>query len=134
MISNSLVILLLSFILLTVVQLVLILIYKSIFQNSKDEYVINLSVLERVIDDYVSTILSKKIQQDKKNYNLDPESKLNSVLSFEKKVNENISEASIDILKILSPEVSKSLSKKFSRKALALLVINKIKQMLIWPD
>lgn len=131
MISNSLAILLLSFILLTVVQLVLILIYKSIFQNSKDEYVINLSVLERVIDDYVSTILSKKIQQDKKNYNLDPESKLNSVLSFEKKVNENISEASIDILKILSPEVSKSLSKKFSRKALALLVINKIKQMLI---
>ncbi len=131
MISNSLVILLLSFILLTVVQLVLILIYKSIFKNSKDEYVINLSVLERVIDDYVSTILSKKIQQDKKNYNLDPESKLNSVLSFEKKVNENISEASIDILKILSPEVSKSLSKKFSRKALALLVINKIKQMLI---
>jgi len=131
LISNSLAILLLSFILLTVVQLVLILIYKSIFQNSKDEYVINLSVLERVIDDYVSTILSKKIQQDKKNYNLDPESKLNSVLSFEKKVNENISEASIDILKILSPEVSKSLSKKFSRKALALLVINKIKQMLI---
>ena len=130
MISNSLVILAL-FILLTVVQIVLILIYKSIFKNSKDEYVINLSVLERIIDDYVNTILSKKIQQDKKNYNLDPESKLNSVLSFEKKVNENISEASIDILKILSPEVSKSLSKKFSRKALALLVINKIKQMLI---
>ena len=130
MISNSLVILAL-FILLTVVQIVLILIYKSIFKNSKDEYVINLSVLERVIDDYVNTILSKKIQQDKKNYNLDPESKLNSVLSFEKKVNEQISEASIDILKILSPEVSKSLSKKFSRKALALLVINKIKQMLI---
>ena len=130
MISNSLVILAL-FILLTVVQIVLILIYKSIFKNSKDEYVINLSVLERVIDDYVNTILSKKIQQDKKNYNLDPESKLNSVLSFEKKVNENISEASIDILKILSPEVSKSLNKKFSRKALALLVINKIKQMLI---
>ena len=130
MISNSLVILAL-FILLTVVQVVLILIYKSIFKNSKDEYVINLSVLERIIDDYVNTILSKKIQQDKKNYNLDPESKLNSVLSFEKKVNENISEASIDILKILSPEVSKSLSKKFSRKALALLVINKIKQMLI---
>ena len=130
MISNSLVILAL-FILLTVVQVVLILIYKSIFKNSKDEYVINLSVLERIIDDYVNTILSKKIQQDKKNYNLDPESKLNSVLSFEKKVNENISEASIDILKILSPEVSKSLSKKFSRKSLALLVINKIKQMLI---
>ena len=130
MISNSLVILAL-FILLTVVQIVLILIYKSIFKNSKDEYVINLSVLERIIDDYVNTILSKKIQQDKKNYNLDPESKLNSVLSFEKKVNENISEASIDILKILSPEVSKSLSKKFSRKSLALLVINKIKQMLI---
>ena len=130
MISNSLVILSL-FILLTVVQVFLILIYKSIFKNSKDEYVINLSVLERIIDDYVNTILSKKIQQDKKNYNLDPESKLNSVLSFEKKVNENISEASIDILKILSPEVSKSLSKKFSRKALALLVINKIKQMLI---
>ena len=130
MISNSLVILAL-FILLTVVQIVLILIYKSIFKNSKDEYVINLSVLERVIDDYVNTILSKKIQQDKKNYNLDPESKLNSVLSFEKKVNEQISEASMDILKILSPEVFKSLSKKFSRKALALLVINKIKQMLI---
>ena len=130
MISNILIILA-SLILLTVVQVFLILIYKSIFKNSKDEYVINLSVLERIIDDYVNTILSKKIQQDKKNYNLDPESKLNSVLSFEKKVNENISEASIDILKILSPEVSKSLSKKFSRKALALLVINKIKQMLI---
>lgn len=130
MISNILIILA-SLILLTVVQVFLILIYKSIFKNSKDEYVINLSVLERVIDDYVNTILSKKIQQDKKNYNLDPESKLNSVLSFEKKVNEQISEASIDILKILSPEVSKSLSKKFSRKALALLVINKIKQMLI---
>jgi len=130
LISNILIILA-SLILLTVVQVFLILIYKSIFKNSKDEYVINLSVLERVIDDYVNTILNKKIQQDKKNYNLDPESKLNSVLSFEKKVNEQISEASMDILKILSPEVSKSLSKKFSRKALALLVINKIKQMLI---
>ena len=111
-------------------QVILISIYKSIFQNSKDEYMISLSTLERVIDDYVSTILSKKIQQTKRKYNLDPESKINSVLAFEKKCNGLISEASLDILKMLTSRTSQTLNKRFSDKSLALFVINRVKHTL----
>lgn len=130
MTSSSLIIVLISFGLLTLAQIILISIYKSIFRNSKDEYVINLSILERLIDDYVNTVLIKEIQQNKRQYNLDPESKINSVLAFEKKCNDLIGVASLEILKMISPKTLKYLSIRFSDESLALLIINKIKQTL----
>jgi len=103
-------------------------IYKKICSNTKDEYVINLSVLEHVIDDYITMILEKKIQTVRRNYNLDPESKINSIIAFEKRVNEIISESSMEILKLIAPKTLKSLRQRFSNKSLALLIINRIKQ------
>jgi len=86
--TNLVLIILCSLILLSIVQVILILIYSSNFKNSKDEYVIDLSTLERIIDDYANTVSNKRIQQTKKNYNLDSESKINSILAFEKKSND----------------------------------------------
>jgi hypothetical protein len=111
-------------------QVILIFVYKSIFKNYKDDYIINLSVLERIIDDYVNTILIKEIRQIKRKYNLDPESKINSVLAFEKKCNEIISEASLEILKMITSKMSKSLYRQFSKESLALLIINRVKHTL----
>ena len=103
-------------------------IYKKIYSNSRDEYIINISVLEHIIDDYYNMILEKDVQRVRKNYNLDPESKVNSIIAFEKQVNELVSKASVDIMKMLTPRTAKCLKKRFSSNSLALLIINRIKQ------
>ena len=115
----------------TIVQVVLILIYKEVCGNSRDEYVISMSTLERVISDYVTVVLTKEIQSLRKDHNLNPESKLNSIIAFEKKVNDVVSESSYAIMKMLAPKTLKTLQKRFSNNSLALLIINKIKQELV---
>jgi len=103
-------------------------IYKKIYSNSRDEYIINISVLEHIIDDYYNMILEKDVQRVRKKYNLDPESKVNSIIAFEKQVNELITKSSVDIIKMLTPRIRKCLGKRFSDNSLALIIINRIKQ------
>ena len=129
--TNLLLLALLLLIVVSLIQVILLMIYKEIYSRNKDEYIRDLSILERVIDDYVEIVLKKKIQTEKKNYNLDPSSRINSILSFEKKINQILSDSSVEILKMLSRKTSKNLRKRFSNNSLALLIINRIKQSLI---
>ena len=98
------------------------------YSNSRDEYIVTISILEQVIDDYYNMVLEKDVQRIRKNYNLDPESKVNSIIAFEKQVNELISKASVAIMKMLTSRTRKCLKKRFSSNSLALLIINRIKQ------
>jgi hypothetical protein len=98
------------------------------YSNTRDEYIITVSILEQVIDDYYNMILEKEVQRIRKNYNLDPESKVNSIMAFEKQVNELVSKASVEIMKMLTLRTRKCLKKRFSNNSLALLIINRIKK------
>jgi len=129
--TNLILIVVSSLLILSLIQVILLMIYKEIYSRDKDEYIRDLSILERVIDDYVEIILKKKIQAEKKNYNLDPASRINSIISFEKKINQIFTESSVEILKLLSKRTAKNLRKRYSDNSLALLIINRIKQSLI---
>jgi hypothetical protein len=119
------------FLLFSVVQIILIKIYEKIYSNKKDQYIVALTTLEKVVDNYLDVVLEKKVNLIKKDYNLDPTSKVNSIIAFEKRVNELISESSLDIMKSLSPKVLKTLTQYFSNNSLALLIINRIRNLLV---
>jgi hypothetical protein len=114
------------------VFLLLIIVFLILNQKrseTKDEFLINLAVLDHVIDDYVQIVYQSKIDKLKLAHNLNPESKLNAIKSYENKVNILISETTVDIIKLLTKQTSKQLRKRFSDKSLALYISNKIRNI-----
>ena len=96
---------------------------------NKDEFLINLAVLDHVIDDYVQIVYVNKIEVLKKLHNLNPESQLNSIKSFEIKLNNLTKETTMDIIKLLTTHTSKQLRLRFSDKSLALYISNKLRNV-----
>jgi hypothetical protein len=94
---------------------------------SKDEFLINLAVLDHVIDDYVAIIFSTKLKSLGLLYNLDPESKLNAIKSYEKKINETVAQSTKEVIDLLSKKTKTNLQQRFSDKSIALYITNKLK-------
>jgi len=113
-------------VLLILIVIILILNQKN---ESKDEFLINLAVLDHVIDDYVQIVYLGEIEKLRLLHNLNPESKLNSIKSYEAKVNVLITTTTMDIIKLLSKQTSKQLRKRFSDKSIALYISNKIRNV-----
>lgn len=118
-------------IILLVAVILLILVTNILNQKSetKDEFLINLAVLDHVIDDYVQVVYVSKVTILKTMYNLDPTSKVNSIKSFEAKLNELVKDSTLEIIKMLSKQTSKNLRKRFSDKSIALYISNKIRNI-----
>lgn len=95
--------------------------------QSKDEFLINLAVLDHVIDDYISIIFSTKLKGLGKLYNIDPESKLNAIKSYDKKVIETIAESTQEVINLLNQRTKKELQMRFSDKSIALYITNKLR-------
>lgn len=115
-----------EYLLVCIIILLVLILFKNQNSISKDIFLINLAVLDHVIDDYIQIIFNSKIEQHKVLYNLNPESKVNSIKSYKSKVNTIISESTIEIIKLLTKQVRRNLKKSFSDKSLALYISNKI--------
>lgn len=107
--------------------IILVLILKKDDGDSKDSYLINVAILERVIDDYVTLVVDKEIELLRRQHNLDPESKINSINSFELKVNELLKVSVVEIIKLLTKDIRKYFKVRFSDRSLALLITNRVK-------
>lgn len=114
-------------ILIVLVLVLFVLLNKEGKIETKDDFLINLAVLDRVIDDYVQIIHNAKIDVLRSMHNLNPESQVNSIKSFEVKVNETIKTSTIEIMNLLTRTTKKTLLKRFSSRSLALFISNKIK-------
>jgi hypothetical protein len=95
--------------------------------NAKDEFLVNLSVLERVIDDYVQIVYNQKIEVLRSQHNLNADSKINSIKLFESKTNEVLKISTIEVINLLTRYTKKQLLKRFSSRSLALFISNKIR-------
>lgn len=115
-----------EYLLVCIIILLVLILFKNQNSVSKDIFLINLAVLDHVIDDYIQIIFNSKIEQHKVLYNLNPESKVNSIKSYKSKVNAIISESTVEIIKLLTKQVRRNLKKSFSDKSLALYISNKI--------
>lgn len=112
-------------ILIVLVLILVILLKKE--PESKEDFLINLAVIERVIDDYIQIVYNPQIDYLRTQHNLNPESKLNSIKSFEIKVNDITKVSTLEIMNILSKYTKKQLLKRFSSRSLALFISNKIR-------
>lgn len=111
-----------------IIVIVILLVILNRSNQSKDDYFVNMAILERIINDYVTIVVNNKVDQLQKDHDLNPESKVNSIKLYEIKVNELISKSVIEIIKLLSIDTRKYFKKKFTNQALGLLITNHIKQ------
>ena len=109
------------------VCIILILFIQNKKVSTQDEFLINLAILDHVIDDYIAIVYSTKIKNLGMLYNIDPESKVNAIKSYEKKVNETIAESTKEIIELLSKSTIKYLKIRFSDKSIALHITNKLR-------
>lgn len=118
-----------NIILVIIILILVILLNQTKENNTKEEFLINLAVLDHVIDDYIQIVYNSKVEVLRKLHNLDPASPLNSIKSFETKMNTLLSETTMDIIKLLTKQTSNQLRKRFSDKSLALYISNKIRNI-----
>lgn len=115
--------------LLIIFIIVCILIFISIyfFNRNIDRITIVSDVFNTTITNYCEAVFLKKVKELSKQHNLNPDSKTNSILSYQKKLNELISDATIDIIKLLPKYVRNVLSIYYTDKSLALIISNKLR-------
>jgi hypothetical protein len=120
------------------VELAIIIILLSIYSfmsrkpkvvMDKDQYMISLKVLEDVMHNYKEIILIPKIESIKKNYDLNPESKMNSSHVYNEERDKMINAATIEIMKHMSPQVLENLANYYSREALLYIIISNLRSI-----
>jgi len=116
-----------EFIFLVLIILIILILLNKKETSNQDDFLINLAVLDHVINGYAAIIYTGKITQLRALHNLDPASKINSIQSYEHKVNLLIAETTSEIMKLLTRSTKRDLYKRFSRKSIALYISNKIR-------
>ena len=109
--------------------LVILLVYYMYSSRSRDTFIIAITVLEHIIEVYYAAIFSKKKELLARQHDLNPESKVNAIVSYQKKVNELTVESVSEVVKLLTSEHMRTLRIYFSYKSLALFITNKLKAL-----
>ena len=103
-----------------------------VFKNNKKDdlevFQINITIMERVIDDYVELVLKNEIASIKSNHDLNTQSPTNSIKLFNTKKNELVAQTTIKIINLLSRENRKYLLRKFTDQTLGLMITSRILQ------
>lgn len=95
----------------------------------EDEFVISNTVLNNVMNNYYESILVFKIEELKKNYDLDPSSKTNSIKPFTENYNIMLKDCSKEIItSYLSKNCLSVLLKYYSVESLVLIIISNLKK------
>lgn len=98
--------------------------------NFKDYHIVQLSILEHLLNDYINLVLQNKIRILQRQHDLNPESKVNSIKTYEKKISKLVSISTLEIIQILPPKTRRYLLKNIGGKALSIMISNHIKQNL----
>lgn len=117
----------LEFLLVLIVTLLIFLVLISVRQHNyttQDDISIDLTVLKQTIDDYTDLILKKKVSTLRRNHDLNPKSQVNSILSYNKKVEELITASVLEIMNLLSKRTRKNLFLRFTPESLVLFIKN----------
>ena len=112
------------------VVLILALLAVYFFNRTSDRSIVILAALDVTIINYCNAVFSKKVKELAKQHNLNPESKMNSILSYHRKIGELTTESTIEIMKLLSSDVRNILSIYYTDKTLALIISNKLNDSL----
>lgn len=98
-------------------------------QNSENEFAISLKVLNDTIDLYKESILNPKIMTLRHQYDLDPNSRTNSIKAFQEVLNTLISESAKEIMKnYISNDCYKTLILYYNINGLVLYIITQLKR------
>ena len=98
---------------------------KNIYKiDFKDEYLIHTHILEQIIDNYKILILEEKITKLRKNYDIDPQSKTNSIVAYQKEYNKLLRQSSREVINHLSTNTRKKLLEYYTEDSLILHILN----------
>lgn len=113
-----------------IVLLVVVLTILYLHRRSETRFTTSVAVLESIIDTYCSVVFLKKVESLAKEHNLDPNSKINSIIRYNTEIKKLISISTVEIMKLLTPEIRNILSLYYTKNALALIISNKLKKTL----
>lgn len=100
------------------------------FNRNIDRITVVCDVFNTTITNYCDVVFLKKVKELAKQHNLNPDSKMNSILSYQKKLNNLISDTTVDIIRLLPNHVHTILNIYYTDKALALIISNKLSQII----
>lgn len=112
------------------ILLVVVLTILYLHRRSETRFTVSIAVLENIIDTYCSVVFLKKVESLAKEHNLDPNSKINSIVKYNSEIKKLISISTVEIMKLITPEIRHILSLYYTKNALALIISNKLKKTL----
>lgn len=116
-------------ILVSILSIIIGYVIQRYLEDTHSEFVISYNILMNIIELYKETILTNKITVLSLKYDLNPQSKTNSLKAFEIAKKELISESLKEIMKnYLSKKCLKSLIGKYGVDGLGLLILTHLKR------
>ena len=108
--------------------LIVYILFKNLGRKTEEDFIVNVQVLTNIIDIYKESILLDRIEDIKRQYDLNPKSQTNSIKVFEKQQNDLISEATKEIINTyISRSCFKTLLRYYGLAGLGLLIITHLK-------
>lgn len=126
---NEYIFILSALILVSILTILVWFVVVKILKERDTDFVVNYNVLLNVIELYIETILRGKINILSRQFDLNENSKTNSILAFEKAKDELISNSVKDIMNMyLSKNCLRSLLRHYNVEGLSLLIITHLKR------
>lgn len=114
---------------LLVIQIVILVLILTRVKSKDDEFVIANATLVNVVDTYYNMVLIGQVEDLRKLYDLNPESKTNSLKPYTEKYNILLKNCSKEIMtSYLSKNCLSILLKYYSVESLALIIISNFKR------
>jgi len=114
---------------LLIVQIVVLILILTRVKGKDDEFVIANATLVNVVDNYYNMVLIGQVEELRKLYDLNPESKTNSLKPYTEKYNILLKNCSKEIMtSYLSKNCLSILLRYYSVESLALIIISNFKR------
>ena len=95
---------------------------------TKDNFTVSSHILETIVEEHKILILNDEIKKLKKEHDIDPNSKTNSIELYNEKYNKLLNKASKEIFRKISPNTLKTLLNFYTRDGLIVHIIFLLKR------